>query len=532
MFQYAKHFSLPKSSYRIAMLVFVLLVLSIDSVSALPAFARKYQANCALCHTNVPRLTPFGQRVLENGYQFPGTSDGAETAKIILDGEQGPVTLDRLSNMMAVRLRADIQRATFDKISPAMKSEGVDERVSVEVPKIINFFFGGTVTKNISYFMEAEYNTMEARGGETSIIFERAFMQFSNLAGAQGVANVKIGRFDPSFLFAFPTHRQQLNPILPIADTDKFPPEINRIPLLPLAFSSKMFGLSTASANAGSLVDDGFDEGFAILPFEPYLYNARVQTGISVHGRPMGDTSPFMYQVGFAFNDEARRGEQRTDTYAMLRYDFQVNAVQAQVSGFYYKAPDAAQATLININPGASMASMNDSADNVIVYAKNPTDITRVGIGARAQWALFDVYAAYITDSIDGPEWAAAPLQTSEWEKDGSGISAELDWRFKPNWMFGVRYDYMKSGGLKRLPTVATATGSINDRINTTVKFLSPILKYYPSPNISLYARTHLNLSSSSQLPDTVGRVSGFEGQEHPASNLQNIFTIGVDMAF
>jgi len=509
-------------------LVVMSMSIYIDTASAIPAFARKYQANCALCHSNEPRLTPFGQKFLENGYQFPGTTDGSETGKMKLDGEQGPVTLDTLSNMMAVRLRADIQKASFKNVSDDMQAEGVDERLSIELPKIINLFFGGTVTKNMSYFMESEYNTMEAHGGgETSVIFERAFMQFSNISGKQGAANLKVGRFDPSFLFSFPTHRQQLNPILPIADTDKYPPEINRIPLLPLAFSSKMFGLSTATASAGSLVDNGFKEGFAILPFEPYLYNAPVQTGISIHGRPMGDGTALMYQLGVAMNDKVGGEKQRTDRYLMLRYDFQASGVQAQVSGFYYKAPEAAMATLINILP-----LPDDASDNSIVYATDPTDIIRTGIGARAQWGNFDVYGTYVKDSIDQPTFAAAPLQTSKWETNASAVSLEMDWRFKPTWMFGVRYDWMKTAGLSRLPAVATATGNPHNKINPQVKFISPIIKYYPSPNIGLYARAHINLTADTTLPDTGGRVTGFDGQEHPASNLENIYTIGVDMAF
>lgn len=505
----------------------------ISDAEAIPAYARKYQSNCSLCHSNVPRLTPFGQKVLENGYQFPGTMDGDDAAKIKLDGAQGAVTLDQLSNMMAVRLRADIQKASFENISDDMQGEGVDDRWSVEVPKIVNFFFGGTVTKNISYFMETEYNTMEAHGGETALIFERTFMQFSNLGGAQSVANVKVGIFDPSFLFSFPTHRQQLNPILPLADTDKYPPEINRIPMLPYAFSGKMFGLSNGNATTGDLIDTGFSEGFALLPFAPTLYNAPFQTGISIHGRPGGDGSPFLYQVGVAFNDKADgSGEQRTDTYAMLRFDFQAGGADAQVSGFVYNAPEAAHAALINIMP-----DMTDPTDNSIALANDTTDIKRVGIGARAQWETVDVYFAYTMDSIDKPIFAMAPLNTSEWEDSATGISLEADWRFKPQWMFGVRYDQMNSGGLKRLPTVATALGSANDEINVTVKMISPILKYYPSPNIGLYVRAHINLTESTTLPDTDNgaggvRVSGFEGDEHPASNLSNMLAFGVDMAF
>ncbi|MCF6336340.1 MAG: TonB-dependent receptor [Gammaproteobacteria bacterium] len=492
-------------------------LVDIGAAEAVPAFARKFQANCALCHTNVPRLAPFGQQFLANGYQFPGTMDGGDTAKIKLDGAQGPVTLDTLSNMMAVRLRGDIQKASF-KNEPG---DGVDDRWAIEMPKIVNFFFGGTVAENISYFIESEYNTMES--DEPSVKFERAVMQFSNLGGVQGVANVKVGRFDPSSLFSFPTHRQQLNPILPIADTGTYPPMIQRIPLLPYAFSSKLFGMSTAGVAAGT-AGTAVGDGFSLLPFAPTLYNAPVQNGISIHGRPGGGGSPLLYQIGLALNDKADgTAEQRTDVYAMLRFDFQAAGADAQISGFWYNAPDAARSTLLMLGN--------------VQYADSATDITRVGIGARAQWETVDVYFAYTQDSIDNPTWNDLPnammiaaANSSEWQDTATGFSLEADWRFDPNWMLGVRYDQMDAGGLERLPAgVVTAA---NDKINATVQMISPILKYYPSPNIALYTRAHINISSSSTLPDTNGQVAGFSGQEHPASNLENVLTLGVDMAF
>jgi len=502
------------------MVAITMFLVDIGSAEAIPAFARKFQANCALCHTNVPRLAPFGQQFLANGYQFPGTTDGGDTAKIKLDGAQGPVTLDKLSNMMAVRLRGDIQRASF-KDEPG---NGVDDRWAIEMPKIVNFFFGGTVTENISYFIESEYNTMDAVDGEASVKFERTVMQFSNIGGAQGVVNVKVGRFDPSSLFSFPTHRQQLNPILPIAQTNQYPPAIQRMPMLPYAFSSKLFGMSTGAVDAGtSGTDPSIGNGYALLPFAPTLYNAPVQNGVSIHGRPGGDGSPLLYQLGLALNDKADgTGNQRTDVYAMLRFDFQAAGADAQISGFWYNAPDAARSTLL--------------MSGNVRYADSATDITRVGIGARAQWETVDVYFAYTQDTIDNPTWAGlggmmtTMANTSEWEDTATGFSLEADWRFHSNWMLGVRYDQMDAGGLKRLPTAVTV--SANDEINATVQMVSPILKYYPSPNIALYTRAHINVSSSSTMPDTGGAVAGFSGQEHPASNLENVLAFGVDMAF
>ncbi|HHS82539.1 MAG TPA: hypothetical protein ENJ68_03370, partial [Devosia sp.] len=279
----------------IPMALVVTFLVQIGDANAIPAFARKYQANCALCHTSEPRLTVFGQQFKENGYQMPGSADGGETAKDILEGAQGPVSVDKISNIMAIRIRADVQRASFKEVTEEMKNQNVREQWDVDVPRIVNLFFGGTATKNLSYFMETEFNTQE--GGEPAVRFERTFLIFSNLGGKQGVANLKIGKFDPSGLFSFPTHRQQINPVGPVAEGNVFPPEINRVPLLPLAFASKMFGLTKGPSYEGN-------EDYALLPVQPYLYNAPVQTSVSLYGRPMGFGSPFMYQIGMAVNDK------------------------------------------------------------------------------------------------------------------------------------------------------------------------------------------------------------------------------------
>jgi len=460
----------------IALITTMLYFVEIETAEAIPAFARKYQANCALCHSNEPRLTPFGQKFLSNGYQFPGTQDGDSAGKIVLDGAQGPATVDQLSNMMAVRVRADISRSSFN----TAPSNTLEDTV-IDVPGTVNVYFAGTVTKNISYMLETQIKEI--------LSMDRGYLQFSNVGGVQGAVNVKVGQFDPASLYSFPTHRQQINPIGPRlannasgdekAEADTIT-DVYRIPLVPLAFTYKMYGLKSTSGTATKL----------LLPFQPSLYNAPSQSGISVHGRPFGDNHGFLYQVGLAQNTDTS-GLQRTDTYFMGRYDFDAGGIATQVSGFYYQAPDAASFTV--------MATPANS--------QGTTDITRMGIGARAQWDEFDIYGTYVTDKID----VSTAMMPSMWEEAGSALSLEGDWRFDPNWMVGVRYDQMSPGGMKAMAIDSS--------------FLALIGKYYPSPNIAFYASYHQNLEDSTVL------MAGAGGQ-HPAVNLRNTALLGVDMAF
>ena len=69
-----------------------------SEAEAVPAFARKYNVNCTVCHTRPPRLNTFGERFLENGYQMPGTEDGGITEKRRL----GDLTLDDVTNILAL----------------------------------------------------------------------------------------------------------------------------------------------------------------------------------------------------------------------------------------------------------------------------------------------------------------------------------------------------------------------------------------------------------------------------------------------
>ena len=495
----------------------VLWVAGISDAEAVPAFARKYDMTCNVCHTRQPRLNPFGQRFMENGYQLPGTADGGTKEKHLLGGELNGVTLDDVSNYMAVRLRADIQQASFADSNITDASDDPD----IIFPNVVNIFFAGTATEDISFFFETEYATQG--GEEPALRFERSYLSFNNLGGQQ-VATVKVGNFDPSAMYSFSTHRQMINPIPPDAHTDGFPPEINRVPLLPLAFASKMFGLtrgpskslaSTGTVGGVDTFDPEGDDGYSILPFEPMFYNAPAQKGVSIHGRPFGNS--FLYQVGVVQAETAEDVPKTTfDPYIMLRYDILGSNSNFQVSGFYYTASKAARATLRPPPPTPFAGE--------VVFAQEASDWKRMGIAARWQYKSLDIYGTYITDKIDDPTFGNMVLDSSKWETDASGLSLEADYLLTRKWLLGLRYDMMKSGGLSELPPGLQGT---DPKINQDASFLAFIAKYYPTPSIGLYGRYHMNLEDSVKLP-----TAGFGGVEHPATNLESMITVGVDMAF
>lgn len=469
-------------------------VLGPAAASAVPNFARKYELSCNVCHTRIPRLNSFGQRFQENGYQLPGTEDGGETKKKHFGSRRNPVSPDSVSNFLSARFRADFQQVSL------RQPTGATEDPDFVVPNIINLFIAGTATKNISFFLEGEFAPGE--GGDEGLTFERTTLLFSNLGPRHQALNLKIGVFDPSAYFAFPTHRQQMGPIFARAETEGFPAEIDRIPIVPLAFSSKMFGLTRGPEMAG-------EEGFAILPFEPTLFNSPAELGMAIYGRPLGQN--FFYQVGVVQDETASDlVETRYDTHLMLRYDMPVGTHRAaQISGFYYNAPDAARPALA---PGGD-----------VVFATEAVDWTRYGLGARIQYKFFDIYGTAVWDEIDEPLFDSAPLNLSSWETKGLGVSLEADWLVNESWLVGVRYDFMNPGGLSKLPPTMQGDAP---KINQTVSFIGAIAKYYPVPNIGLYVRSAFSLDGAAELPPGLG------GAANPARNLSSFIAFGVDMAF
>jgi len=222
---------------------------------AIPAFARKYDVNCTVCHTRVPRLNRTGERFLENGYQLPGTEDGDTIKKSRL----GDLTLDDVTNYLGFRLRGNILRTTdYARHASGTNTDGnPEDRTELGFPEVFSLFTAGTVTNNVGFFAEVESNLEE---DETGV--ERAFLTFNNI-GQHDWAHLRIGKFDPSAYSFYATLRQQFELVggNSLNNGSFMLPTINRIGLTPAAFASKFSSL--------------FDrDGTTILPTAPSLFHA------------------------------------------------------------------------------------------------------------------------------------------------------------------------------------------------------------------------------------------------------------------
>jgi hypothetical protein len=158
----------------------VLVALPAGEAEAVPAFARKYNVSCALCHNPAPRLTAVGEQFAANGFQFALDEEPVDTVDT---GDAQLLLLEQLP--LAVRFDAYVRGDTRSG------TPGSD----LQTPWAIKLLSGGQIARKVSYYL---YFFMSERGEVAGL--EDAYVQFSDLLGS-GV-DLLVGQFqvsDPLF---------------------------------------------------------------------------------------------------------------------------------------------------------------------------------------------------------------------------------------------------------------------------------------------------------------------------------------------
>lgn len=149
---------------------------------AIPAFARKYNVSCSLCHSVVPRLNAYGEEFAGNGFELVV---GEEPRDIIDTGDP----LLRLIRRLDFALRMDL----FATMVTPVRRDAAD--IDLQMPYGIKLLSGGVLADRISYYM---YFYMTERGEVAGL--EDAYVQFTDIGGS-GISAI-VGQFqvsDPLF---------------------------------------------------------------------------------------------------------------------------------------------------------------------------------------------------------------------------------------------------------------------------------------------------------------------------------------------
>jgi len=152
------------------------LFVSVQNTEAIPAFARKYQISCQVCHSPaIPRLKGFGEEFAGNGFRM---TEYESPRHFIETGD------DRLSlfRELPVAIRMD---------GFASYNFGNEGSVDFGSPYVLKILSGGEISDKLSYYF---YFLFNERGSIAGV--EDAFLQYHDLFGT-GI-NFFIGQFQAS----------------------------------------------------------------------------------------------------------------------------------------------------------------------------------------------------------------------------------------------------------------------------------------------------------------------------------------------
>jgi len=157
-------------------IIAVLLVIFItESAEAIPAFARKYNFSCNVCHYVVPKLKPFGDEFAGNGFQIKDK----EPARFFRNTGDPDLLLMR---EFPIGVRFDLL---------AQYENGKKVNMDLRAPFILKFLSGGNIAKDISYYF---YYFLSERGELAGI--EDAYVMFNDLFDVD--LDIYVGQFQAS----------------------------------------------------------------------------------------------------------------------------------------------------------------------------------------------------------------------------------------------------------------------------------------------------------------------------------------------
>ena len=176
------------------MFVAVILMILPTTASATSQWSRKTGLSCNACHYVFPRLNPFGEDYLRNGYQL--MSSRKEKAE-----EGGELFLEKVENLLGFRLNMTpvmVETNSFQKDSGSSK----ESRLTLGSPVWIQFFVAGSIYEDISFFSELEYS-------QTAFKFNWFYFNLTNLYGSSAL-NFQVGNISPLEFASYPDRLPQL----------------------------------------------------------------------------------------------------------------------------------------------------------------------------------------------------------------------------------------------------------------------------------------------------------------------------------
>jgi hypothetical protein len=523
------------------LLALVALLVTARSAAALPAFARRYNLACGVCHSAVPRLNAYGEEFHMNGFKPPGTmwTPFPSTWK------------DALTKGMAIWTRGEwFERSQFD--------DAPGSRGGFAVPEHTSVYIAGPLTPSTSLFIELEHTVHETDinkrgdfvnsntgGMQKAFVMvdvpmllglhghgghDMAHMDHEQMGhdmgdmdhGGHGMATmgdglvghgpmIMFGRIDPSTNFSYAVDRQLFHDVPADTSESCF---LLRMPLNPYAFGAKFFGI--------------FKRGdHTLLATEPTLYHAEAAPGLDLHGRLFA--SHLLYQLGTTTGaaPEFTDGLHTAVPYGMLRWDFgDRDGLTGSVSVLGNYGWEAYRVFYLSPAPLPSIP-LGDFGGPVTQHRPPPPlgvgtitnqrdlDVSRQGVGWNLRRGPWDTYGAYMHDQV----FNVPSRLAGRFKRRADGLTAEVDYRLTHSLVPSVRYDWMSAGGFKS--DVVFEPGPRQSQV------LHLQMRWYVFEGDNL-ARVPIPALLSLSLRDSVNLTPG---GSHPFGNWRNGLFLGFDFA-
>jgi hypothetical protein len=406
----------------------------VPSVNAIPAFARKYNFACNVCHVpGFPKLNDFGNQFRDHGYQLGSDNDMPDYEGITMG--YWPVSL---------RSTVGYRTQTYGPTG-GIAGGGGDVTTGSLGYRTLQFLSYGVLTKDITYGIQfapalngANFGTTQA-GGDLPL----AFVKFTNLERFLGgpsqdsyLLNFKIGKYEPELPFSSFRNPTQLN--------------------TPIVAYNYLAGSPYTSANFPT--NGNVATGYNNASLRSLQQGAN---GVELAGiKPTDATGGFFrYSLNYFSNVTGTGGNVGGGKggyfYGHVTQSFGgygiVSGHRVGLSGWVGDAPTVANPANTSTGPGGT----NGTSGTGRQFSRFAVDASLTFDG---QWNLFGMFihgedSAPLMLTGSTPALGVfvntpATQQTAKW----NGGFVELDWYPNalpffdtPNWLFLYRYDLIRN---------------------------------------------------------------------------------------
>ncbi len=151
----------------------------VGQAGAVPAFSRQYHLSCSTCHVAYPKLKPFGEDFIANGYVLGGMQDRAYDDQVI----------DDVLNLFK---RPPIAMRFMHYFDTNIDFKNKTAFADFKTPWIVKLLTGGAIGENVSFYAYTIFEKGEAP------FFEDAWVDIHNVLPF----SIMIGQFQISdFMF-------------------------------------------------------------------------------------------------------------------------------------------------------------------------------------------------------------------------------------------------------------------------------------------------------------------------------------------